>query len=80
MLPVFVEHLWDASSVLDENSNLGRLLKGLFGYNGNPSLIEIVAYVGYLATTLTYFLRTPRAEPAGVRVAGSGQAGSGRTR
>ena len=78
-LPVFVEHLWDTNSVLDENSDLGRLLKGLFGYNGNPSLTEVVAYIGYLATTLTYFLRTPRAEPAEARTAGSGQTSSGRT-
>ncbi len=70
VLPVFVEHLWDTNSVLDENSYLGKLLKGLLGYNGNPSLIEVVAYVSYLATTLTFFLRTPREEPVEARARG----------
>jgi len=30
----------------------GQILKALFGYNVNPSLTEVVAYVGYWAVTL----------------------------
>jgi high-affinity Fe2+/Pb2+ permease len=29
---------------------LGQLLKALFGYNGNPSLTETIAYFAYLAS------------------------------
>jgi high-affinity Fe2+/Pb2+ permease len=27
---------------------LGSILKALFGYNSNPALVEVVAYVSYL--------------------------------
>lgn len=47
ILPVFIEHLWDTNFILDENSPLGQLLKALFGYNGNPSLLEVAGYLGY---------------------------------
>jgi len=45
--PVIVEHVWDINPILDENSTLGGILKALFGYNGNPSLLEVVSYVAY---------------------------------
>lgn len=48
LLPTAVEHLYDLNPVLDENGVLGSLLKALFGYNGNPSLIETLGYAGYL--------------------------------
>jgi high-affinity iron transporter len=47
VLPVVVEHIWDINPVLDENSAVGSILKALFGYNGNPSLLEVVSYVAY---------------------------------
>jgi high-affinity iron transporter len=47
LLPTLVEHLWDVNPVLHEDSPVGTFLKALFGYNGNPSLIEVVSYVGY---------------------------------
>lgn len=58
LLPTFVEHVWDVSFILDENSTTGRFLQALFGYNANPSLLEVVSYVGYfvviyLATRMT---------------------------
>ena len=56
-LPTLVEHVWDMNSILDENSTLGSFLKGIFGYNGNPSLLEVLAYPLYLGTSLFYFLK-----------------------
>jgi high-affinity iron transporter len=58
LLPTLVEHVWDVNHVLDEDSTMGTFLKVLFGYNGNPSLIEVSSYVGYfvaiyLATRLS---------------------------
>jgi high-affinity iron transporter len=47
LLPVVVEHVWDINPFLDERSNVGSLLNALFGYNGNPSLIEVVSYVTF---------------------------------
>jgi high-affinity iron transporter len=46
-LPVIVEHVWDINPILDEKSVVGSILKALFGYNGNPSLLEVVSYVAY---------------------------------
>src|SRR3989338_6852292 len=39
---------------LHEKGLVGSFLKGLFGYNGNPSLLEAIAYLSYLA--LIFFL------------------------
>lgn len=60
LLPVFVEHMWDLNPILDENSTLGSFLAALFGYNGNPSLLEIVVYGVYL---LIVGLLTQRRRP-----------------
>ena len=56
-IPPVVEPLWDLNPVLDEGSGLGQLLSALFGYNGNPSLTEVTAYVGYWAVVLLALLR-----------------------
>ncbi len=48
IIPSIIEHVWDINYILDETSTLGELLKVLVGYNGNPSLTEITAYIGYL--------------------------------
>jgi high-affinity iron transporter len=63
LLPVLVEHVWDINHVLDERSTLGSVLKSLFGYNGNPSLIEVLSYVGYYAAIgLATWRRKPAVE------------------
>jgi len=51
-IPVIIEHVWDVNYLLDEKSTLGEVLKALFGYNGNPSLSEVLAYWGYFAAIL----------------------------
>jgi high-affinity iron transporter len=48
-IPAIVEHVWDVNTILDENSMVGSLLQTLFGYNANPSLTEVISYLGYLA-------------------------------
>lgn len=57
VLPVYVEHVWDINPqlnpdgtvpLLHEKGAIGSIAKGLFGYNGNPSLIEVLAYFAYL--------------------------------
>jgi high-affinity iron transporter len=47
IVPSVVEHVWDTNAVLDENSVAGQVMKTLFGYNGNPSLTEVIGYVTY---------------------------------
>ena len=47
LIPTLNEQVWDTNNILDENSSLGQILKAVLGYNGNPSLEEVVAYFGY---------------------------------
>jgi high-affinity iron transporter len=47
-IPAVIEPVYNLNPVLDESSPLGITLKTLFGYNGNPSLTEGLAYLGYL--------------------------------
>jgi high-affinity iron transporter len=46
-IPGIIAPLWNTNPILDESSPLGQVLKALFGYNGNPSLTEALAYLGY---------------------------------
>lgn len=64
VIPIVLEHVWDINPstsgdsypVLHENGLLGGIAKGLFGYNGNPSLIEVLSYLGYLISVLSIWL------------------------
>lgn len=69
ILPELIEHVWDINpainadggySALHENGWLGGILKGLFGYNGNPSLLEVIAYLAYLSTALILFKKNSK--------------------
>ncbi len=57
-IPSIVEHVWDVNSFIDETSVSGELLKTLFGYNGNPSLTEMIGYIAYLITVGILFGRS----------------------
>jgi len=57
IIPAIIEHVWDVNMILDENSVAGQLLKTLFGYNGNPSLTEMIAYFGYIIITFIFWRR-----------------------
>ncbi len=48
IIPIIIEHIYDINFILDEKGTFGSFLKGLFGYNGNPSLIETIAYGVYM--------------------------------
>jgi high-affinity iron transporter len=47
LLPTLIEHVWDMNHILDEHGTVGTFLMALLGYNGNPSLIEVISYLGY---------------------------------
>lgn len=48
LIPPIVEQIWDTNAVLHERSTVGSFLAAIFGYNGNPSLLEVLAWAGYL--------------------------------
>jgi len=57
IIPVVIEHVWDTNNILPEKSTFGQFLTALFGYNGNPSLIEVGAYFVYLILALGIYFR-----------------------
>lgn len=63
IIPIIVEHLYDINHIINEKGAFGGILKALFGYNGNPSLIETLSYVLYIMIMVFAFrrLRTRRA-------------------
>ncbi len=61
LFPVVIEHIWDINPevvvdgsypALHEKGTVGSIFKGLFGYNGNPTLLETLAYWLYLITIM----------------------------
>ena len=68
LLPMTIEHVWSTNGFLNEDSRIGQFLVTLFGYNGNPSLFEVIVWIGYLVAALTFFLRPLVGRPEPVRV------------
>ena len=52
-----VTPLFNISNVLSENSLIGSFLKGMFGYNASPSLLEVIAYASYLGIIFYLYRR-----------------------
>ena len=52
-----VEHVWDTNWLVNDHSDLGQTLTALFGYNGDPSLVEVLGYVGYWLVLLVWIYR-----------------------
>ena len=40
--------VWDTSGILNDQGVVGSFLSGLVGYRSRPSLLELLAYIGYL--------------------------------
>lgn len=65
LLNPIIGHVWDINPAaplaekgiypaLHENGMVGSFLKGMFGYNGNPSLLEVLFYASYFV--LIFFI------------------------
>ncbi|HBA85621.1 MAG TPA: high-affinity iron transporter [Verrucomicrobia bacterium] len=66
--------VWDINPVqnadgsypaLHEKGAVGSFLVGLFGYNGNPSLVEVLAYAAYLGAIYVIYRRIELSKGAG---------------
>ena len=74
ILPPIISPVWDINPkvnadgsfpLLHENGLVGSFMKGLFGYNGNPDLIEIIAYLLYFGIIFILYKKLiSRAEEA----------------
>jgi high-affinity iron transporter len=51
-VPSVIEHVWNLNPILSDQSTLGQVLATLFGYNGSPSLTEVLAYAFYFGAVV----------------------------
>lgn len=47
LLPILSNPAWDLRLILNNDSLPGSVLRSLFGYNDNPSILEVTTYLGY---------------------------------
>lgn len=60
-LPNLGAHVWDTYAWVPDNSETGRFLHTILGYQSSPYFWQVVAYVGYLVPVLLLFtVRLPR--------------------
>lgn len=73
LIPTAIEQLWNINPPVNpdnsypafhDKGSIGSILKGLFGYNGNPSLIEVLSYVLYLGMVLMIWKKMERTNPS----------------
>ncbi|MFQ5800681.1 MAG: FTR1 family protein [Candidatus Hydrothermarchaeales archaeon] len=66
IIPPVIEHVWDINPplnpdggypLLHEKGTVGSILKSLVGYNGNPSLTEVLTYIAYWLVVGSYVLK-----------------------
>jgi high-affinity iron transporter len=51
-IPAGIQHVWNLNPILNDQSPLGQVLATLFGYNGSPSLTEVLAYAIYFTVVI----------------------------
>ncbi len=62
LIPPVIEHVWDTNAIIPDTSAVGSVLNAVFGYNGNPSLVEVLAYAVYLLVVGWTYFRPPTAK------------------
>lgn len=66
LVPPIIPHVWDTYDIVSDTGAVGRLLAALFGYDSSPSLVQVIAHLGYLLVAGGLYLRPARpARPAG---------------
>ena len=66
-IPPVIEQVYSLNHIVPETTLLGQFMSALFGYNANPSLTEMLAYIGYFVVVLglmRFFNRKPAAKAA----------------
>ena len=59
-LPLLDTHAFDISSNLPDDSGAGAILRGLVGYQADPTWLEVVGRAAYLVIVGGLFLRAPK--------------------
>jgi high-affinity iron transporter len=58
-LPLLEAHAFDLSTSLPDDAGAGAILRGLVGYNADPTWLEVVGWAAYLLVVGGLFLRGP---------------------
>lgn len=56
-LPILAATAFDVSGRLPDDAGIGAVLRGLVGYNADPTVLEVLAWAGYLGVVGTLFAR-----------------------
>jgi high-affinity iron transporter len=59
-LPILEAHAYDLSASLPDDAGAGAILRGLVGYNADPTWLEVVGWLGYIVVIGGLFLRRPQ--------------------
>ncbi len=74
LVPALVEHLWDLNPavppgggypLLHDHGAIGGIFRGLFGYSGDPSLVDLLAWLAYLTGAAALWRQTSRVRKPG---------------
>ncbi len=55
-LPMVSHPLWNSGHLLSEDSALGDVVHSFFGYVSQPTVLEVIVWIGYIAVAVTAFL------------------------
>lgn len=55
--PILQGRAFDLSATLPDDEGIGAILRGLFGYNADPTVFEVLAWVTYLVVVGVLYLR-----------------------
>lgn len=55
--PILQGRAFDLSATLPDDEGIGAILRGLFGYNADPPVFEVLAWVTYLVVVGVLYLR-----------------------
>jgi len=61
IIPALIEPAWNINPILDDHGPFGQFLVALFGYNGSPSLTEVIAYGLFILSAFLFLKKKPSA-------------------
>ncbi len=64
-LPMLAGTAFDISGTLPDDSGVGGILRAIFGYQANPTWLELTGWIGYLVIVGGLFLRSRPARAVG---------------
>jgi high-affinity iron transporter len=58
-IPILEAHAFDISASLPDDEGVGAIVRGLIGYNADPTWLEVVGWAGYLVIVGALYMRAP---------------------